>query len=805
MYLVCPKCRRAAPSILIKTGFTCPFCQNSWEAPAIQFSQAYFCDLNSLSVALLAAGGERFRINTFPAVLGRDSEFKELQRNLAVSRNHFRIDANGTNISVTDLGSRGGTFLNQSQLAPNLPQPFNPGDVLRVSGVELTLELVFSPTKGRSQPIAPGPETIQLSNSNPILTIGGIASTANIKLAHLVYPEIIGCLHTQTAGDTWEVLALKHGSILANGESVLEYRLQPDDDITIGQFRYTYRAEDACLCPAQIAEAIGLAARKICFSTRTPTGQKDILNDATLDIPASRLTAIIGESGSGKSTLAKILIGALVARSGELSFAGQSILPSAYPEKIAGRVAFVPQDDIIHQELTIQETMDYAAAIRLPRSAASSEKEARINRVLDELELAEHRHKLVNALSGGQRKRVNVAVELLSSPNILFLDEPTTGLDTGAEEQILKCLHRLARQGRTVVFITHSIRAMDQADHVVFLHDDGTGGRVLAQGSPDALKQQHHLKDWATLFNRTETRTTASNSSNAGRPTPLSKLALQSPGFVTLFLRYVSIWAATPIASLLILLGLPVALGLLIRLAVPTDGPSGSDRILFGVICAFWLGMNQTVREIVKERTVMLREQFAGASSAAYLISKVGFFFLIGFFQAGLLVTPMLWLRVDGSSLNLGPSDMFCPPMTFWLVLWAGLCVGASFGLLLSVLCLYVRTKGEIFAVLLVILMTLPQILFSPKVLDHLVEKTTDYHSFTLIDPSRKLAEILSYFTASRYLYLPMAAIQNQRGQYLDIFAFNGTILAAFSLSCLILAWLFLELFIQHQRSRTHW
>ena len=233
MYLVCPKCRRAAPSILIKTGFTCPFCQNSWEAPAIQFSQAYFCDLNSLSVALLAAGGERFRINTFPAVLGRDSEFKELQRNLAVSRNHFRIDANGTNISVTDLGSRGGTFLNQSQLAPNLPQPFNPGDVLRVSGVELTLELVFSPTKGRSQPIAPGPETIQLSNSNPILTIGGIASTANIKLAHLVYPEIIGCLHTQTAGDTWEVLALKHGSILANGESVLEYRLQPDDDIIV--------------------------------------------------------------------------------------------------------------------------------------------------------------------------------------------------------------------------------------------------------------------------------------------------------------------------------------------------------------------------------------------------------------------------------------------------------------------------------------------------------------------------------------------------------------------------------------------
>ena len=805
MFLICPQCRRASPSIIKKSGFTCHCCQHSWEAPAIEFSQAYFCDLSSLSVALVAAEGERFRIDAFPVVIGRDSEFKELQRNLAVSRNHFSINADGKNLTVTDLGSRGGTFLNQSQLPPNIPQPIVPGDVLRVSGVELTLELLFSPPKPTTLPTTSGPEKIHFSNSAPILTIGGKNSNANIQIDLLNQNEVIGCFLTQNNGEAWSVLSLKHGSILANGEPVLEYNLRPDDDIILGQFRYTYRAEDSCLRPAKTAEAVGLAARKVSFSTRTPTGLKNILNEATLDIPAGRLTAIIGESGSGKSTLAKILIGALVARSGELTFAGQTILPSAYPEKVAGLVAFVPQDDIVHQELTIQETMDYAASIRLPRSAAPGEKEARISRVLAELELTDHRHKLVHTLSGGQRKRVNVAVELLSSPNILFLDEPTTGLDTGAEEQIMKCLHRLARQGRTIVFITHSIRAMDQADHVIFLHDDGTGGRVLAQGSPAALKKQHHLKDWASLFTRPETRTSAGNVSNAGRTTPLSKLALKSPAFVTLCLRYVSIWAATPIASALILLGLPVALGLLIRMAVPTDGPSGSDRILFGAICAFWLGMNQTVREVVKERTVMLREQFAGASSAGYLLSKFGFFFLVGFLQAGLLAAPMIWLRVSGASLILGPSDMFCPPMTFWLVLWAGLCVGASFGLLLSVLCLFVRTKGEIFAVLLVILMTLPQILFSPKVLDHLVEKTTDYHSFILIDPSRKLAEVLSYFTASRYLYLPLASIQNQKGQYLEIFTFNGTILAAFLLSCLILAWLFLELFIQHQRNRTHW
>jgi ABC-type multidrug transport system ATPase subunit/pSer/pThr/pTyr-binding forkhead associated (FHA) protein len=805
MYLVCPKCHHATPSAIKRAGFNCPCCQHSWEAPSIDFSPAYFCELSALSVALLAPSGERFPITGFPAILGRDSDFKELQRNRAVSRSHFQIGSDKTGITVTDLGSRGGTFLNASQLPPNTPQPFTPADVLRVSGVELRLELLYHPHPLQPPPSQPGPETIHLLASGATLTIGGSGSQADVRLQNLDAQDLIACFYTQPNSAGWEVLALKHGSVMANGEPILAYGLQPDDEISLGSFRYRFSSEEACLRPASATEAVSLAARKITFSTRTPSGTKNLLTDATLDIPAGRLTAIIGESGSGKSTLAKILIGALVAKSGELSFAGQSIVPSAYPEKVAGLVAFVPQEDIVHQELTIQETLDYAASIRLPRHATPAEKQARVARVLSELDLFDHREKPVSALSGGQRKRVNVAVELLSSPNVLFLDEPTTGLDTGAEEQILTCLRRLARQGRTVVFITHSLRAMDQADHVVFLHDDGSGGRVLAQGSPDLLKKQHQLRDWTGLFTRIETRSGHPGSALVCHKSALSKLALQSPSFLTLLLRYVSIWSAAPIASSLILFVLPAVLGLLIRIAVPTDGPSGSDRVLFGAICAFWIGMNQTVREIVKERTVMLREQFAGAHSASYLFSKVGFFFVIAFFQAGLLAAPMLWLRVTGSSISIGPSEMLCPSFTFWLVLWAGLCVGASLGLLLSSACLFVRTKGEILAVLLVILVTLPQILFSPKVLDHLVEKTADYHSFVLLDPTRRLAEVASYFTASRYLYLPLAAIQNQKGDYRDILAFNGTILAAFSLCCLILAWLSLEVFINRQRTRTHW
>jgi ABC-type multidrug transport system ATPase subunit len=678
--------------------------------------------------------------------------------------------------------------------------------VLDASGVELRLELAFNPPPPEHPRAQRGPHTIHLDSSKPYQTVGGLASGADIEVENLANSELIAVFYTLADPSIWNVLALQHGSVVVNGKAVLADCLRLDDELSLGHFHYRFSTDGSCLRPAAVVEGVNLATRNVTFSIKTANGQKTIVNEVTLNIPAGRLTAIIGQSGSGKSTLVRILIGALVAKSGELFFAGRAYAPSAYHRRIAGLVAFVPQDDIVHQELTVQQTLDYAASIRLPRHTTPSEKEARVNRILQDLDLANHRDKAVNALSGGQRKRVNVGVELLASPNILFLDEPTTGLDTGTEDQILDCLRRLALQGRTVVFITHSIRAVDQADHLVFLRDDGCGGRVVAQGPREILKQEHHISDWASLFLAPIVEPAPSTTGNAPRASPLSKLASRAPSFLSLLLRYISIWATTPVTSSLILFLLPAALGALIRIAVPRDGPSGYDRILFGVICAFWLGMNQTVREIVKERTIMLREQFAGANTASYLFSKVAFFFFIAFFQAGLLAAPMLWLRVSGTSVVPASSDMFCPSFTFWLVLWGGLCVGTSLGLLLSTLCLFLRAKGEILAVLLVILVTLPQILFSSKVLSSLVEKAADYHSFILVDHDRKLAEVASYFTATRYLYLPLEAIQKHyTGEVGLIFLFNGTILAAFGLSCIVLTWLSLELFIHHQRTRTHW
>src|SRR5207248_6513946 len=98
-----------------------------------------------------------------------------------------------------------------------------------------------------------------------------------------------------------------------------------------------------------------------------------------------------------------------------------------------------------------------------------------------------HADTRVALLSGGQRKRVNVAAELISSPRVLLLDEPTTGLDYHTEAALIAGLRRLSRQGRTVVFVTHSLASLESADHVILLENDSTGARVRLEGPPPAV------------------------------------------------------------------------------------------------------------------------------------------------------------------------------------------------------------------------------------------------------------------------------------------------------------------------------
>ena len=218
--------------------------------------------------------------------------------------------------------------------------------------------------------------------------------------------------------------------------------------------------------------------------TRVVGGGKVILHDLSMVALPGEFIAIVGGAGAGKSTLLGALSGARPATSGRVLIDG--VLLSARSEALRKRIGFVPQDDIIHRELTVERALQYAAELRLPTYWTPEQRQARVEEVLTELEMQPHRKTVVANLSGGQRKRVSIGVELLTRPGLLFLDEPTSGLDPALEAHVMALLRRLADQGRTIVLITHVTRNINRCDRVLFL---APGGRMAFFGAPaDALR-----------------------------------------------------------------------------------------------------------------------------------------------------------------------------------------------------------------------------------------------------------------------------------------------------------------------------
>jgi hypothetical protein len=271
----------------------------------------------------------------------------------------------------------------------------------------------------------------------------------------------------------------------------------------------------------------------------------------------------------------------------------------------------------------------------------------------------------------------------------------------------------------------------------------------------------------------------------------------KAPGMSALFSRYLSLWLNQPISSCVLLFGLPLLLGILIRLAVSVDAPIGTDRLLFAIVAMFWLGMNQSVREIVKEREIFLQEQAHHVSCLSYLLSKLTFFILVTFPQAILLTVPVLWLMVDGTGLGIKIHQLTC---SFWVtlpVIWVAGIIGCTLGLLFSSFALFMKQKGEITAVLLAVVATLPQLLFSAKVIPNGLTKKPE-HFYTLIcwNTAAPVAEFFSYLTFSRYLFVPLDSISRETDVVAKSFTVNGIILAISTICMIIISLLLLEIYV---------
>jgi ABC-type multidrug transport system ATPase subunit len=318
------------------------------------------------------------------------------------------------------------------------------------------------------------------------------------------------------------------------------------------------------------------------------------------------------------------------------------------------QIGYVPQDDIVHADLTVEEVLSYAAKLRLP---PDTDVKQVVAKTLEDIEMTHRRKALVKQLSGGQRKRVSIGVELLADPKLFFLDEPTSGLDPGLDKKMMQLLRKLANQGRTVILVTHATANITMCDRIVFM---GRGGRLCYFGPPREALDFFDVKtgDFADIYNELETGETNVQSwaekfnkspyyqryivnhfsrgkANAKIPSAPSVPKSQSfvKQLVLLAQRYFQLVSRDLVNLSLALLTAPIGISLL-RLAVRDKDPLiGAPeatlaplalRVLFVFTCAaIWVGLATSLQEIVKESAIYLRERLVNLGLFAYLGSKI--------------------------------------------------------------------------------------------------------------------------------------------------------------------------------------
>ncbi|MER5951047.1 FHA domain-containing protein [Streptomyces sp. NPDC001904] len=442
-----------------------------------------------------------------------------------------------------------------------------------------------------------------------------------------------------------------HNGTYVNGQPIPKSGtalLGPNDIVGVGHS--TFRLVGDRLEEFVDTGDVSFSARHL---TVTVDGGKQILKDVSFGVPEKSLIAVIGPSGSGKSTLLKALTGYRPADRGDVLYDNRNLYKQF--AELRQRIGLVPQDDILHKELTVKKALKYAAKLRFPADTSEQERQQRIDEVLRELKLDIHKEKKVTSLSGGQRKRVSVALELLTKPSLIFLDEPTSGLDPGMDRDVMQLLRGLSDDGRTVLVVTHSVAELALCDKLLVM---APGGAVAYFGPPEEALNFFGYDTWADVFSAFENYrdydwagrwkgsqhyqmyaadidAVAPQSVQMPPPAAVRPPKPQPWGaqLITLIRRYVSVIASDKgFMGLMVIL--PAVLGI-VSVVIPADfglGPpkppkkfnsdAGTIMLIVAVGMCFSAAAN-SVRELIKERVIYERERATGLSRSAYLMSKV--------------------------------------------------------------------------------------------------------------------------------------------------------------------------------------
>lgn len=446
------------------------------------------------------------RLGPRPLKIGRRPDNDVVVAVPGVAPYHARIEPFGSGHRIVDLENTTGLMFRGNRVRSHV---FADGDVIRI-GERVTgnfISLVYQDVGKRSQAQQSAPvQRIHLDRE--VTTIGREA-------CDLTLPSLqVSRMHAEVrrAGNGHDVLDLgsTNGTFVGGTRVQQLHRLRPGDVVQVGPFKLTYTGRS--LDQLDQVGAMRIDARGL---TRKNAAGRVILDQVSLVIEPREFVAIVGPSGSGKSTLMGALAGYRRADRGALKVNGDDFYQNY--DCYRGVLGYVPQDDILHANLRVEEALTFTAKLRLPADTTAAEISARIARVLEEVEMGAHRQQRIVDLSGGERKRVSIASELLADPSLFFLDEPTSGLDPGLEKRMMYTLRYLADSGRTVVLVTHATANIMQCDLVGFM----AAGRLVYYGPPaEALLMFGANGDFADIYTRLHGRASEEYTGTGGELAP---------------------------------------------------------------------------------------------------------------------------------------------------------------------------------------------------------------------------------------------------------------------------------------------
>lgn len=486
----------------------------------------------------------------------------------------------------------------------------------------------------------------------------------------------------------------KNGSLI-NGFPVTEDVVLRDKDvIQILGYQLFFSGESIYF--KTTASGVSLRVCNVSKTVGAGKKRKKILQNVDCEIKANEFVAIIGGSGAGKTTLMNAISGFEPGFSGKVYCNGADMIKNF--QRIKSVIGFVPQQDIIYENLTLERMLEYSSRLRMPKDTDTVERKKRIKEVLKMVDLEGQKNTLIRKLSGGQKKRASIAVELLADPKLFFLDEPTSGLDPGTEKNLMISLKTLARQhGKTIIMVTHTTANLHLCDKILFM---GPGGKLCFCGNVKEAKKFYQTEDLVDIYNMVSQNTefwekrysayaknsppVKENKDSYEKDKKLKKESAFSQFFV-LIERYAELLLHDK-PRLMILFLQPGLIAVLLYIVADDkifQIYESTKSILFALSCsAIWIGLFNSIQEICKERVIVKREYMANLRLTGYVLSKVVLQALIGVVQA-IVLTETFLILVDKQKEGIF-FDNYSVEIVF--TIWLTILASTAMGLIISAL-----------------------------------------------------------------------------------------------------------------------